>query len=114
MTRRSGPDVGVAQRVRERAVPAGALAEHAAAPGTPTPEALLDSWQHFLQQEVLPGTHRSRVVFLVPAQPRKQIGKGDAHGWHVLFADQAVEPFRQIFSEADPIRMGQAAAREAD
>ena len=114
MTRRSRPDVGVAQRVRERAVPAGALAEHAAAPGTATPEALLDSWQHFLQQEVLPGAHRSRVDVLVAAQPGEAIGKGDDHWRHVLFADQPVEPFRQIFSEADPIRMGQAAAREAD
>jgi hypothetical protein len=38
MTGRGRPNVGVAQRMRDRAVPAGALAEHAAAPGTANPK----------------------------------------------------------------------------
>ncbi len=59
MTGRGRPDVGVAQRVGDRAIPAGALTEHAAAPGTATSEALLDRRQHFVQQEILPGAHRS-------------------------------------------------------
>src|SRR5438552_18325373 len=105
MTRRSRPDVGVAQRMRERAVPAGALAEHAAAPRTATPEALLDSRQHFLQQEVLPSTHRSGVDILVAAEPGETIGKGNNHWGHALFADQPVEPFRQVLAETGPIRM---------
>jgi hypothetical protein len=43
-----------AQRMRDGAVPAGALAEHAAASGTATPEALLECRHHLVQQEVLP------------------------------------------------------------
>ena len=59
VTGRGRPDVGVAQRVCDRAIPARALAEHAAAPGTAAFEALLDRRQHFMQQEILPGAHRS-------------------------------------------------------
>ena len=59
MTGCSRPDIGVAQRVRDRAIPAGALAEHAAATGTAAFEAVLDRRQHLMQQEILPSTHRS-------------------------------------------------------
>ena len=92
--------------MRERAIPAGALSEHAAPPGTATIEALLDSRQHFLQQEILPSTHRSRVSVLVATEPSEAIGKRDDDWRHALFADQPVEPFRQVLAEADPIRMG--------
>jgi hypothetical protein len=57
VTGRGRPDVRVASRVCEGAIPARALAEYAAAPGTATPEALLDRRQHFMQQEILSGTH---------------------------------------------------------
>ena len=87
MTGRGRPDVGVAQRVRHRAIPAGALAEHAAAPGTATSEALFDCWQHLMQQEILPRTHRGRVDVLVAAEPGEAIGKGDDERRHALFAD---------------------------
>src|SRR5712672_2823817 len=80
MTGRCRPDVGVAQRMRDRAIPTGALAEHAAAAATATSEALLDCRQHFLQQEVLPGTHRSRVDVLVAAEPGEAIGKATTTG----------------------------------
>src|SRR5271157_5180392 len=106
MTGRGRPDVGVAQRVRDRAIPAGALAEYAAASGAATSEALLDRRQHFMQQEVLPSTHGSRVDVLVAAEPGEAIGKGDDDRRHALFADQPVEPFRQVLAEAGPIRMG--------
>jgi hypothetical protein len=96
----------VAQRVRHRAVPAGALAEHAAAPGTATSEALFDCRQHFMEQEVLPGTHRRRIDVLVAAEPGEAIWKGDDDRWHALFPDQPVEPFRQVLAEADPIGIG--------
>src|SRR4051812_16179394 len=105
MAGRRRPDVGMAQRMRDRAIPTGALAEHAAAPATATSEALLDCRQHFLQQEVLPGPHRRGVDILVAAEPGEAIGKGHHDWWHALFADQPVEPFRQVLSETDPIRM---------
>src|SRR5215831_13383318 len=114
MTGRGRPDVGVAQRVRDGAVPARALAEHATTPGTATPEALLDSRQHLVQQEVLPSARGSRVDVLVAAEPGEAIREGDDNRWHVLFPDQPVEPFRQVLAEANPIRMGQAASGEAD
>ncbi len=114
MTGRRRPDVGVAQRVRDRAVPARALAEHAATPGTAAIEALLDCRQHFVQQEVLPKAHRRRVDVLIAAEPGEAIGKGDDDGRHVPFPDQPVEPFRQILAKAHPIRVGQAAAGETD
>jgi hypothetical protein len=59
MTGCSRPDIGVAQRVRDRAIPARALAEHAAATGTATTEAALDRRQHLMQQEIFPSTNRS-------------------------------------------------------
>ena len=114
MTSRCRPDLGMAQRVGQRAIPAGALAEHAAAPGTATSKALLDCRQHFIEQKVLPNTHRSRIDVLVAAEPGEAIGKGDDDRRHALFADQPVEPFRQVLAEADPIRVRQAAAGEAD
>ena len=42
------------------------------------------------------------------------IWKGDDEGWHALLPDQPVETFRQVLAEADPIRVGKAAAGEAD
>jgi hypothetical protein len=114
MTGRGRPDIGMAQRMRDCTISARALAEHAAAPGTSTSEAPLDCWEHFMEQEVLPSAHRSRVDVLVAAEPGEAIGKRDDDRRHVLFADQPVEPFRQVLAEADPIRMKQAAAREAD
>jgi hypothetical protein len=51
---------------------------------------------------------------LVAAEPRKAIGKGDDDRRHAPLANQPVEALRQVLAEADPIRMGQAAAREAD
>ena len=102
------------QRVRDRAIPARALAEYAAAPGPATSEALLDRRHHFIWQEVLPSTNGSRVGVLVAAEPGEAIGEGDDNGWHALFADQPVEPFRQVLAEADPVRMGQATARKAN
>ena len=114
VTGRGRPDVGMAQRVRDRAIPAGTLAEHAAAPGTAAAEAPLDGRQHLLQQEILPGADRSRVDVLVAAEPGEAIGKGDDDRRHALLADQPVEPFRQVFAETGPIGMRQAAAGEAD
>src|SRR6266446_5993974 len=98
----------------ERAISAGALAEHTAPSCTATSEALLDCRQHLMQQKVLPSTHRSRVDVLVAAEPGEAIGKGDDDRCHALFPDQPIEPFRQVLAEADPICVGQAAAREAD
>src|SRR5205823_8120049 len=57
MTSCRRPYVGVAQRVRERAIPARALAEHTAASDTATFVALLDCRQHFIAEKVLPTTH---------------------------------------------------------
>ena len=86
----------MAQRVRDRAVPAGTLAEHAAAPGAAAAETPLDCRQHFVQQEILPGADGGRVDVLVAAEPGEAIGKGDDDRRHALFADQPVEPFRQV------------------
>jgi hypothetical protein len=63
--------------VRNRAIPAGALAEHTAPPGTAASEALLDRRQHFMHQEVLPSTQGSRVDVLIAAEPGEAIGKSD-------------------------------------
>ena len=46
-------------------------------------------------------------------RPGETVGKG-GDGRHTLFADQPVEPLREVLAEASPIRMGQSAAREAD
>jgi hypothetical protein len=35
---------------------------------------------------------------LVAAEPGEAIGKGDDDGWHALFPNQPVEPFRQVLS----------------
>jgi hypothetical protein len=51
---------------------------------------------------------------LVAAEPGEAIGEGDDNRGHSLFADQPVEPFRQVLAEANPIRLRQAAAREPD
>jgi hypothetical protein len=45
---------------------------------------------------------------------RVKVGKGDDKWGHALFADQPVEPFRQLLAEAEPIRLISAAAGEAD
>ena len=50
MAGRGRPDIGMAQRMRDRAIPAGALAEDAAASAAATPETLLDCRQHLMQQ----------------------------------------------------------------
>src|ERR1700680_4546988 len=105
MTGRRRPDVGGAQRVRDRALPAGALAKHAAAPRAATCEALLDRRQHFMQQEILPAAHGSRVYVLVAAEPGEAIGEGDDDRRHPLFADQAVQPFREVLAGAGPTWM---------
>jgi hypothetical protein len=59
-----------------------------------------------VQQNVFPGTRRSRVDVLVAAEPGEAIGKGDDNGGHALFADQPVEALRQVLVEAGPIRLG--------
>jgi hypothetical protein len=81
------------------------FAEHAAAPSTATSAALLDCRQHFMQQEIFPDAHRSRVDVLVAAEPGEAIGEGDNGRRHALLADQPVEPLRQILAEACPVRM---------
>ena len=98
--------------MRDGAISAGALAEHAATPGPATAEALFDCREHFMQQEILPSTRRDRVDILVAAKPSETIGEGDDDGWHALFPNQPIEPLRQVLAEADPIRFRQAAARE--
>src|SRR5262252_4605346 len=75
MSGRGRPDVGVAQRVSDRAISAGAFAKYAAPPAAATFEALFDCRQHFMQQKFLPGAHRSRVDVLVAAEPGEAIGK---------------------------------------
>src|SRR5438067_4835133 len=75
MAGRGRPDVGVAQRVRNRAIAAGALAEHPATAGSAAPVLLLDPWQHLMQEKVLPGAHRRRVDVLIAAQAREAIRK---------------------------------------
>src|SRR6185437_16569345 len=101
MASRGRPDVGVAQRVRNRAISAGALAEHAATAGAAAPVSLLNRWQHLMQEKVLPGAHRRRVDVLIAAEARKAIRKGHNDGRHLFLADQAVEPLRQVLAEAD-------------
>jgi hypothetical protein len=51
---------------------------------------------------------------LITAEPGEAIGEGNDDWRHALFTDEPVQPFRQALAEADPVRMGQAAAREAD
>jgi hypothetical protein len=82
--------------------------------GATTLEALLDRWQHFKQQEILPGTHGSGVDVLVATKAGEAIRKGDHDGRHAPFPDQPVEPLRQVLAEAYPIRVGEAATREAN
>jgi hypothetical protein len=100
--------------VGDGTIPAGALAKYAAPPDVATSEVLLDCRHHFMQQKILPSTHRGRVDVLVAAEPGEAVGKGDDDRWHALFPNQPVEPFRQVFAEAGPVRMGEATAGEAD
>jgi len=44
-------------------------------------------------------------MYWLPPSRVKAIAEGDDDGWHALFADQPVEPFRQVLAEADPIRV---------
>jgi hypothetical protein len=92
--------------VRDRAVPAGAFAEHATPPAPAALEAPFYCRQHFMQQEILPCPHRRRIDVLVAAEPGEAIGERDDDRRHALFSDQPVEPFRQVFAEAGPIRVG--------
>jgi len=77
----------VAQRVRNRAIAAGALAEHAATAGSATPVSLLDPRQHLMQEKVLPGADGHRVDVLIAAEARKAIRKGHNDWRHLLLAD---------------------------
>jgi hypothetical protein len=49
----------------------------------------------------------AELMYWLPPSRVKQSGR------HALLADQPVEPFRQVLAEAGPIRIVQAAAREA-
>jgi hypothetical protein len=113
VTGRGRPDVGVAQCMRDGTIPTGTFAEYSATPGAAASEALLDRRQHFVQQVVLPGTHGGRVDVLIAAEPGEAIGESDHDRWHALLADKPVEPFRQVFAKAGPIRVREAAAGEA-
>src|SRR5215471_12405115 len=95
------------------AIPAGALPEHAAAPGTPHPKRCSIAGSISCSKKSSPGTHRSRIDVLVAAEPGEGIGEGHDHGRQALFADEAIEPLPDVLAEADPIRLGEAAAREA-
>ena len=96
MTGRGGPDIGVAQRVRDRAIAAGALAEYATTAGAAAPVLSLDRWQHLMQEKVLPRTHRRRVDVLIAAEARKTIRKSHNNWRHLFLADQAVEPHETL------------------
>src|SRR5438067_6252312 len=63
MAGRSRPDVEVAQRVRNRAIAAGALAEYAAAAGAATPVSPLDLWQHLMQEKVLQAPTDAELMY---------------------------------------------------
>src|SRR5215469_1569327 len=105
MTGRGRPDVGVAQSVRDCAVSAGTLAKYTAAPGAAAAISLLDRRQHLVQQKVLPRASRRRVDVLVAPEPREAVREGAHDRGHFLFADQPVEPLRQVLTEASPIRV---------
>jgi hypothetical protein len=45
----------------------------------------------------------SELTYWLPPSRVKQSGNGDDYRGHELFANQAVEAFRQIFSEGRPI-----------
>jgi hypothetical protein len=66
---------------------------------------LFDRRQHLLQQKVLPRASRRRVDVLVAPEPREAVREGNHDRRHFLFADQPVEPLRQVLAEADPIRV---------
>ncbi len=104
----------MSQCVRNGTIPAGALAEHASAPVAAAFEALLDRRQHFVQQEVFPRAHRSRVDILIAAKPGEAIGKGHDNRRHAIFADQPIEPLRQVLPEPNPVGLSQPAAGKAD
>jgi hypothetical protein len=105
MTGRGRPDIGVAQCVRDCAIPAGALAEHAATSRTTAAIALFDRRQHLLQQKVFPRAGYRRVDVLVAPEPREAVGEGDHDRRNFLFVYQPIEPLGQVLTEADPIRM---------
>jgi hypothetical protein len=54
------------------------------------------------------------LMYWLSPNLEQQIREGNDDRRHALFADQPVEPFRQVLAEAGPIRVGQAAAGEAD
>src|SRR4030081_982763 len=56
----------------------------------------------------------AELMYWLPPSRVKQSGKATTHGGRPLSPNNRSEPFRQVLAEADPIRVGQAAAREAD
>src|SRR3954454_15922569 len=102
------------QRVRNRTVPAGTLTEHAAAAAATASEAPFDLWHHVLQQEIFQRAGGSRVDVLVAAETGETMGKSDDNRRHRAFADQPIEPLRQVLAKAHPVRVRQTAARETD
>jgi hypothetical protein len=45
---------------------------------------------------------------LLAAESGEAIGKLQGDGWLVLFADEPIEPFREVLAEASPIRVRHA------
>src|ERR1019366_928270 len=114
MACRRRPDVGMAQSMRDRPIPAGALAIHAATSRAAATEALLDGGQHFLDQEIFPGARGSGVDILVAANSGETVWEGNDNRRHALLTDQSIEALRHVLAEGRPIGLGQAAARYAD
>src|SRR5271165_6555456 len=67
-----------------------------------------------MQQKSSHAPIEAELMYWLPPSRVKQSGKATTTGGIALFPYQPVEPFRQVLAETDPIRMGQAAAGEAD
>ena len=48
----------------------------------------------------------AELMYWLPPSRVKQSGKATTTGGMRCFADQPVEPLRQVLAKADPIRMG--------
>src|SRR4051812_44191576 len=104
----------MAERMHDRAIPAGTLAIYPPSSWAAATETLLDRGQHFPGQKILPGAGGSGVDILIAANPGEAIRKRKDGRRHALLADQAVQAFRHVLAKPLPIGLRQAAAGDAD
>jgi hypothetical protein len=111
MTGRGRPDVGVAQRVRSRAIPAGALAEYAAPHGTRrTRSAALLPTAISCSRKPSQAPVEAELIYWLPPSRVKQSGKATTTGSMRCCPINRSSRSGRFSPKTDAVRMGEAAA----